>query len=352
MTIALQIAEQLLKTLKSEITSATDIISRTELPFTRVDEFPMNIEKYGALRFNQYLTHLKKIEEIRTKASSLFPIYTAKGIPSPFTTIQVAITQCGIGECGETTNRATVELMTQFTERGLNIPVNMITTLGKARVPFPKNDNDYYEHGFIIIGETPTDWDYSTGLRAFRKLGPDCILLDPSLGIIGPARDTEKLLKKMFDAYEINRIAGVDTVEPNIGGVFAKDILKNAKEIASIIKRDLHLVDKPKASTSSSSVPSPASVPSPVSVSSPASVQLPSTAPMRILPKKILFDNTRSTQVRSFDNSEICSEDKLLSSFSLFRPKNIMLSEDSLTWKKSEQLYDETSLQEYTLKSY
>lgn len=286
----------------------------------------------------------EKIDAIRIKASSLLPIYEAKGITAPFTTIQVAITQCGVGECGETTNRAAVELLAKFTERGINTPISMVCTLGKARGPFPQKPADYYEHLFVIIGKTPTPWDYSAGLKAFSELSPDCILLDPSLGIIGPARDTEKLLKKMFDAYEINRVAGLDTLVAHREGVFAKDILKNSKEIAAIIKRDLHLVDKPKASTSSSS----SSVPSTSSVASTSSV--PSTIPIGTLPRKILFDNTRSTPVRSLDNADLCSEDNLLSVFSLFRPKNIMLSEDSLTWKKSRQLYDETSLQEYTLK--
>ena len=310
-----QIAEQVLKNLKRDIKSSTDIIPRTELPYVLVHQFPSYIEKYGEETFSQYRAHVKKTQDVRAKAMSLLPIYRSKGIPAPISTIQVAITLCGVGECGETTNRAAVDLVAKFLEEGLNTPVNTILTRGKVCKPYFKNTTDSYDHAFVIIGQLPIDWDFSIGLSAFRSLGSDCILVDPSLGIIGLARDAEKILKKIFDVYEINRIESCSVISPQIDGSIVKEILRNSNVIAGIIKHDLHLEEGVSVLTS------------------PVLTPVSSTVTMPTLQRKILFDIRQSfTASRCFDSVECVmgAEEKLLPMHSLFRTKPSLFSACSL----------------------
>ena len=107
----LELATDVLKKLKAEVTSSHDIISRVKLPFLFADQFENYKKQFGEEKFADYMRHIEKSDRVRNKALDLQAVFIKRGIPSPDTTMYVAITQCGVGECGDTSNRAAMELL-------------------------------------------------------------------------------------------------------------------------------------------------------------------------------------------------------------------------------------------------
>jgi hypothetical protein len=157
------LANAVVKKIKDEVTSVHDIISRIELPFIFAHKRNKYISRFGKDRFERYEKHSEMLNKICEKVLEVTRS-RYKNIPCQFTTMNVALTMCGFGECSSVSNRALVELVAA----GYKLPINIVMVLGKPRVPNPQNDSDYYEHVFIIIGE---DISFnSASLEGFKQL--------------------------------------------------------------------------------------------------------------------------------------------------------------------------------------
>jgi len=237
----LELATTILKKLKKELTSETDIIPCKELPFCPTDRFEEFKATFGK-RFDDYLFQASKLKNIRAKATSLLPILNGKMAPN--VTADIAITLCGTGLCLERSNRLCVELLAA----GCKEDINFITTLGKPRSSIIDKSkpevNSHYTHAFVIIGKLPFVINDEIGLAVFREFNDDCILVDPLLGITGKAKNTAILLKDYFKTYEINRLGEVTTMNHTDHFKHVKTILANAKMFSDLIKRDLGLKEE------------------------------------------------------------------------------------------------------------
>jgi len=237
----LELANNVLSLIKKEVTLSNDIIPRTACKLSRNEEERWNeekklIEKYGEKTFARFVEHNRYLDIVRQKAGNL----SNKTTHSFKSTISVAITLLGVGEASELCIRGLVELI----KAGCKRPINCMLVVGTVRTMTPRTIYDYHTHLFLIIGKTPKDWNKIASIDAFKKLSDDCILLDPSLNIIGKAKDTNKLLKNMFEKYQINRIATEQTYtceNPNDERIqkINQEILENAKKLSDKIKLEL-----------------------------------------------------------------------------------------------------------------
>lgn len=229
----LTIAQNVVKKMKSEITSSNDVIPRAHNPFFFAADVSTYVDKFGIEKVENFIAHEIKTRAVRQKAIELMNALP-KNTPAPVTTTQVAITLCGIGECSETSNRAMIELL----KAGCKLPINIIGTKGKPKVPIPASPADFYDHAFVIIGNCE---NLDSDLNGLSRLDEKNVLLDPSLGIIGKAKETQILLSEIFKVYGIKTISSLVLIRPEIEGKMADVIFQNAKLMSDQIKTELHL---------------------------------------------------------------------------------------------------------------
>ena len=139
----LPLAERVLKEIKGSVTSSDDIIPRSDLPVLLPANRQSDIAKFGAERMQEFL-HLVEFEE---KVSSLqfkaFSYLETIGHPCPTTTIYVAGTNMGVGECGDTSNLAAILLV----KYGCTSPINIIGLHGL------KPNYEEFVHVVVVVGE-------------------------------------------------------------------------------------------------------------------------------------------------------------------------------------------------------
>ena len=202
----LPLAERVLKEIKGSVTSSDDIIPRSDLPVLLPANRQSDIAKFGAERMQEFL-HLVEFEE---KVSSLqfkaFSYLETIGHPCPTTTIYVAGTNMGVGECGDTSNLAAILLV----KYGCTSPINIIGLHGL------KPNYEEFVHVVVVVGE----WTFSNPpIRSFTALGDDCILIDPLIGVVGKANKWDSIMggkeKKYLDCFNIHEIAHCGTIDPN-----------------------------------------------------------------------------------------------------------------------------------------
>ena len=198
------------------VISLNDIIPHRQISLTdRLHFTPTgchrNIAKYGEEQTLRYEQHEQKLERVRTEAIKCEDLYAAKGISSLSTTVSVATTLCGFGECQETSNRALTELIIKFSATKIQVPITVVTTEGRCLLP--NNEVFGYHHVFLIIGEIPKVFKLNGGLELFNQFSDDCILFDSSLGLVEKAKNLPRILRENFSQYQINKIVGVMTID-------------------------------------------------------------------------------------------------------------------------------------------
>jgi hypothetical protein len=233
-----KIADKLMKLMKEQITSSSDIISFNELPFFSKEQLPNYIIRFGIQKIKNYLMYREQICNIRDLNAKLLPIYDKKytAINSLF---KVATTLCGYGECDETSQRAAIE----FLAMGCEDAVNLVVLKGKPKIanPIPNNLNHFYIHMIVVIGSL--EGRYHENVQKFFGDLPDSyILFDPSLKLMGPANKAVEILASMFKHYKIRWVEQVSLIQPAERIAYAKAKLDQARELSEVIKKELNII--------------------------------------------------------------------------------------------------------------
>ncbi len=249
----LTLAEQALKGIKlgtskyPRVLSTHDVIPRSTGLKSRVEITAL----YGKDRVQDLDKLSSQIELVRKKIVS--NVQSQTNIPYPLSTINVAISLCGFGECGETSTRAVIDLLIDANKNNYHIALAIVVGLGQCKLPitgreppsFFQDFSQFYNHAFVIIGDSIDFSDkylLSSEFKSeFSGLKKTNILLDPSLGRIGLAKEVPNLLKDIFEAYKIDRIGGVEYFDSELHGNTALTIFENALKIAKIVREELKL---------------------------------------------------------------------------------------------------------------
>lgn len=237
----LNIAKEVIKEIKAKVTSSHDIISRLALPFMHGDEIEQYKAKFGEKVMNESIRHMKMTSIVRAVATKSPELAKVK---CPLTTAQIAITECGLGECSETSNLAALKLI----EKGCK-NVHLIGIKGMPRIGGIQGD--YYDHAFVLVGDI-SPLDIGSALSDFDKLDKNCVLVDPLLGIAGPAHQFNTLLKDYLAIYKMKSIFAINDVPDGIKNEI-QEIKATAKSIADQMKLFGLEYHKPVAETDAKS---------------------------------------------------------------------------------------------------
>ena len=245
---SMKIAKIVMNLLKRDTLSSHDIIPFDDLPFLYPSEMGRYVAQFGPGKMAAYLQHSEKSRQVRTLAYQLFPQYK-KTLRNPGSTLKVAISLCGVGECDETSQRAALEILA----RDCQDKVNLIVLRGKPCVtnPDPKISSDYYGHMIIVIGCIRAyNNKYINPRDFFQNLPASYILFDASFKLIGAANKTPQLLASLFKHYEINSLAEIVEIESHTMSqvAYAKSILCKAQEISEFMLKALNIKNEKQRS--------------------------------------------------------------------------------------------------------
>ena len=226
----LELANSVLSEVKS-IQSRHDIISEFDLPFFYLDEEKTYIEKFGKEKIKEYLANLVTHESLREKATELVEQSFNPLLYSSQMMISIAVALSGHGDCGEKSFMTMAKLL----EKNCPSEVNLVILRGKAR-----DDDDFYNHAFIIIGNVNLKSDKLEDL--FNKLNDDCLLVDPLLNMTCQANKAlsnpvfSKYLK-LYDLNSVDTVRGFTTEQMPL----LRYIMTNAAQISEKLNKDVHL---------------------------------------------------------------------------------------------------------------
>ncbi len=220
----IEMAEGVLKRLKSNVTSSTDIARRMNKKLD-ADSNGLNIfeqiNNYRRKILGELPEHFSKVKRLRAMVEALSRDPATYGsIEVDLFTLQAAVSFCGVGECGETTVRAMLEML----KEGCQEPIKIIMTTGRYT----------YNHLFLVIGRDLSSLDSFESLDAFEQLDENYVLFDPFVGIIGEARKVKELLQDMVNYHAINRIKKRSDLDIDSSTIDYEAVLKNAKRIACL----------------------------------------------------------------------------------------------------------------------
>ena len=225
----LELAKKVVKEIKETVVSSDDIISSIELPIMRLDSIAEYIEKFGLVKISEKMQHAQFSSQVRDGLmKDEFAALQHSGKKHLISTLYVAVTMMGIGECADTSNLATMLLCL----KGCTDPLNLIVLEGK------KPDGSIFGHVMVIIGKT--DPISSTekallGINAFLQLDNECVFIDPLLGLFGQANKIHHISDEMayLSTYSINRIQEIQTIHnPTAFRATAEQICADAKAIS------------------------------------------------------------------------------------------------------------------------
>lgn len=188
----LRLVEKVSANIKKAVTSSNDIIPRHLMPLINEsirDERSLKpyIKQFGAVKIQEFFRYTEYLRLARD-ASMIFTNLPRLGLTSPETTVNLIISQSGIGECAEVTTRFACEYI-----KAGGSSVDILVLEGKL---------PDYSHAIAIVGDIN---GLTSDLRSFEKLSDDCILVDIFLGIIGPAKQTVTLLNDYIKAHQLDR---------------------------------------------------------------------------------------------------------------------------------------------------
>lgn len=224
----LLLSQEILSIIKKEVTSSTDMIPMHKLPHFFIGEVGNYIQTFGLETVSNYISLLERLKRARDLASNLFPQVFIKSTPSPISTRDLAITFCGVGECGETSNRAVFELM----KAGCSDPINMVMITGERN-----SSSLTYSHVFLIIGDI-SHLGHEVSLGCLEKLRSDCVLFDPFFSRVETAQRTTAFLSTIFNIHKIDKVH-VECFIPPFSVNDYDLILKNAQKLSLLVMQEL-----------------------------------------------------------------------------------------------------------------
>lgn len=227
----LQLAQLTLRLIKRSVISLNDLIPTSDLPLSTKDAEAKEVElKYGTTQAEAFKIHDNKTVAIREKV--VLACRSLQSIDFPISSTNLAITVFGVGECSETTNLAMVKLC----QLDCKTTINIIGLQGYRS----KFSNLRFRHGFIILGDCD---QLTNNLASLDTLPKSCVYLDPSLGLIGRAKDIRKLLAKDIAKYGYDQIAEQQVIPPGDTGykITVKNALLIAKAALPLLGEYAHL---------------------------------------------------------------------------------------------------------------
>lgn len=225
-----ELAQRVMKEIQEKVTTSNSIIPGTDLPMIFLPEMPSYNAKFGPAKMKEIMDYQSYISKIRTvpRLSAEISKLEKEGKPSPLTTMYIAITMMGVGECADTSNLAMILLC----QNSCKSPVNIINLVGK------KPNDDPFEHALVVIGECQplaSSAARARGVPSFRGLGDDCVIMDPLLGVVGKANDILNIPDEMayLTTFAVNRIDQITTVPASVDfKELAFKIYANAKTLS------------------------------------------------------------------------------------------------------------------------
>lgn len=225
----LELAQEVLKEIKENVTSSHDIISAIEMPVLIPAQIKEYQKKFGEDRVKRTLDYLAYSSKIREKLwRKEFIRLENENAISPITTLYVAITMMGIGECADTSNLGTILLCLKECES----PVNIVFLEGR------KPGGDIFPHALIVIGNCEVIAPLTDGrkkpIETFKYLSNDCVFLDPLIGVVGRANQIQSssLENNYFQTYALSHIRQIIEIEdPKAVKTTSQHIYDNAKVI-------------------------------------------------------------------------------------------------------------------------
>jgi hypothetical protein len=219
----LAVAKKVLEQIKRDVTSSDDIIPSVELPHIFPHEMASYERKFGEdkmgemMRYNNYSSILRN----RKRADETFKRLEKEGKISPWTTMNIAVTMMGIGECSETSNLAAILLC----QKGCQAPINVLML--KGLLPNGKS----FSHAVVVIGNC----EVLTGeLESFKQLSDDCVLIDPLIGVVGRANQIQTLEKEKeyIKVFDLTSFSEMHTINPLTSKKEVEEIVKNAEQLS------------------------------------------------------------------------------------------------------------------------
>lgn len=236
----LQLANAVLKKMKVDIVSSNDIISRSEMPDFILHEMEKYVTRFGDDNVKAFIDNMNHLKKIRDTGVMIIGMY-AERFQHPVAARAVATTFFGVGECEETTNRATMELGLA----GCTATINLISL---KQTPGRSPDDQPFMHAMIVIGDCSNITD---NFDSFKLLNDDCVLMDPFLGIVGQANQFSILLKDYLQANRLNSVKNVIPV--NCSAAEYMQLKTEAEFLADEITKNLdYKMQTPDASVAAS----------------------------------------------------------------------------------------------------
>lgn len=230
----IQLAVNVLKKLQNEMISSNSIISSIEIPYFYTDKMQQYIAEFGEDAIEKLLDYQKKLSKLRNIGAALVK-KNNYNFKYPKSTVAIAVSMCGVGECHEGSNRVVLELLLS----GCKTVMNVVLLEGNKKVRY---ENKLNNHCIVIIGNC-SPLTVMKDLSSFANLNNDCILVDYLLNKVDRANRLHHVLNDFIDVYGLDRIAEVIRIEPR--HVDYEELFKNATFFATEIMKNIHTVEIP-----------------------------------------------------------------------------------------------------------
>lgn len=223
----LALAQSVMKELKQEVLSTHDIISDVEMPEFFEDEESNYIKKFGKEKINAYKAYLdfsnviRSNEEFYRELSSL----QQKHVPAPGMTLYLANAMSGFGVCADTSAMAIMKLMNS----GCKATIYSLVLKGYKSTA---NGVEPFVHSILVVGDDAGLLQSKCSLDVFKKLSDECVLVDSLQGIVGKANKIAEISKGYVEAFHLNEIVSVTTIDPVTMKGTMDIIAKNAVELS------------------------------------------------------------------------------------------------------------------------
>lgn len=194
----LKIAHAIKAEVKHQVICSNDIIPRDLMPSLYVDYMPLYQAMFGVNLIQKYLDHSNFASSIRNILSQEAGKIT---MLSPSSTVALAITRYGVGECQEIATFCYDKLIEQKLS---NVAFIVL------QVPIAQGSKTPQMHCLVLLGDGALQLRAGSDIKVLNKLPDHVVALDAYLNHVGPANRYLQEQRPYLDQFNYDKIIVCD----------------------------------------------------------------------------------------------------------------------------------------------
>ncbi len=216
----LVIATSVLKEIKQSVVSSHDIIPSHLVNSFLYSSNPAIRNSIQVRDYHAYKDICRRIKERIHPADATIPtIHEYREIVE-----SLVRTECGIGESKETSDLAIIKLIQNGCKNVHRVQIRST----------PNPDGSFNYLYFVLVGDI-SPLKSGDSLSTFSKINKNCVVIAPSINVVGQASQLNTLLKNHIQAFKLNEVTAVITVSERFQKA-VPDIVSKAKKFGSYFK--------------------------------------------------------------------------------------------------------------------